>query len=164
MEDGDSVSFKIVAKDRFPDRKPTISNELKLQIVGSEKHAQIMTERLENLMGEVAGIARDQETLQSQTENQSEKLIIQRNPVLNQEETKQLKMLLDQQISISDRLSSASGRGLKLLTRASKNPLFEASRLQAFGNAFKAMNEIAENQLHDAQQEMLLEDNSYRDR
>ena len=44
-----------------------------------------MTERLENLMGEVAGIARDQETLQSQTENQSEKLIIQRNPVLNQE-------------------------------------------------------------------------------
>ncbi|MEC8013424.1 MAG: hypothetical protein VX153_04265 [Verrucomicrobiota bacterium] len=163
LEDGDSVSFKIVAKDRFPERKPTISNELKLQIVGSEKHAQIMTERLENLMGEVAGIARDQETLQSQTENQSEKLIIQRNPVLNQEEAKQLKMLLDQQISISDRLSSASGRGLKLLARASKNPLFEASRLQAFGNAFKAMNEIAENQLHDAQQEMLLEDNSYRD-
>ena len=156
LEDGDQVSFTILVKDRFPNRKYTRSKPLKLVILGSEKHAQRITEKMEDLMDQVAGIARDQETLQSETTKQAKDLEIFNEPELNPEEKDYLSFLTDKQRQIGDRLSTLAQRGLALLDKASSNPIFDASNLKDFGHSFGTMKEISTRQMEESRKEIQL--------
>ena len=156
LEDGDQVSFTILVKDRFPNRISTKSKPLKLIILGSEKHAQRITEKMEDLMDQVAGIARDQETLQSETSKQSEDLEVFNDPELNPEEREDLGFLSEKQRQIGDRLSTLAQKGLALLDKASSNPIFDASNLKDFGHSFGTMKEIATGQMEDSRKEIQL--------
>ena len=163
LEDGDQVSFTILVKDRFPNRISTRSNPLKLIILGSEKHAQRITEKLEDLMDQVTDIARDQETLQSETWKQAQDLKIFNDPELNPEEREDLGFLSEKQRQIGDRLSSLAQRGLALLDKASSNPIFEASNLKDFGHSFGSMKEIAGGEMEESKKEIQLAENLIRE-
>lgn len=163
LEDGDQVSFTILVKDRFPNRILTRSKPLKLIILGSEKHAQKITEKMEDLMDQVADIARDQETLLSETRKQSKDLEIFNEPELNPEEREDLGFLSEKQRQISDRLSTLAQKGLALLDNASNNPIFDASNLKDFGHSFGTMKEIATGQMEDSGKEIQLAQNLIRE-
>ena len=163
LEDGDQVSFTILVKDRFPNRILTRSKPLKLIILGSEKHAQRITEKMEDLMDQVADIARDQETLLSETRKQSKDLEIFNEPELNPEEREDLGFLSEKQRQISDRLSTLAQKGLALLDNASNNPIFDASNLKDFGHSFGTMKEIATGQMEDSGKEIQLAQNLIRE-
>jgi hypothetical protein len=163
LEDGDQVSFTILVKDRFPNRILTRSKPLKLIILGSEKHAQRITEKMEDLMDQVADIARDQETLLSETRKQSKDLEIFNDPELNPEEREDLGILSEKQRQISDRLSTLAQKGLALLDNASNNPIFDASNLKDFGHSFGTMKEIATGQMEDSGKEIQLAQNLIRE-
>jgi hypothetical protein len=163
LEDGDQVSFTILVKDRFPNRILTRSKPLKLIILGSEKHAQRITEKMEDLMDQVADIARDQETLLSETRKQSKDLEIFNEPELNPEEREDLGFLSEKQRQISDRLSTLAQKGLALLNNASNNPIFDASNLKDFGHSFGTMKEIATGQMEDSGKEIQLAQNLIRE-
>lgn len=163
LEDGDQVSFTILVKDRFPNRILTRSKPLKLIILGSEKHAQRITEKMEDLMDQVADIARDQETLLSETRKQSKDLEIFNDPELNPEEREDLGFLSEKQRQISDRLSTLAQKGLALLDNASNNPIFDASNLKDFGHSFGTMKEIATGQMEDSGKEIQLAQNLIRE-
>lgn len=163
LEDGDQVSFTILVKDRFPNRILTRSKPLKLIILGSEKHAQKITEKMEDLMDQVADIARDQETLLSETRKQSKDLEIFNDPELNPEEREDLGFLSEKQRQISDRLSTLAQKGLALLDNASNNPIFDASNLKDFGHSFGTMKEIATGQMEDSGKEIQLAQNLIRE-
>ena len=163
LEDGDQVSFTILVKDRFPNRILTRSKPLKLIILGSEKHAQRITEKMEDLMDQVADIARDQETLLSETRKQSKDLEIFNEPELNPEEREDLGFLSEKQRQISDRLSTLAQKGLALLDNASNNPIFDASNLKDFGHSFGTMKEIATEQMEDSGKEIQLAQNLIRE-
>ncbi len=163
LEDGDQVSFTILVKDRFPNRILTRSKPLKLIILGSEKHAQRITEKMEDLMDQVADIARDQETLLSETRKQSKDLEIFNDPELNPEEREDLGFLSEKQRQISDRLSTLAQKGLALIDNASNNPIFDASNLKDFGHSFGTMKEIATGQMEDSGKEIQLAQNLIRE-
>ena len=163
LEDGDQVSFTILVKDRFPNRILTRSKPLKLIILGSEKHAQRITEKMEDLMDQVADIAREQETLLSETRKQSKDLEIFNEPELNPEEREDLGFLSEKQRQISDRLSTLAQKGLALLDNASNNPIFDASNLKDFGHSFGTMKEIATGQMEDSGKEIQLAQNLIRE-
>ena len=118
---------------------------------------------MEDLMDQVADIARDQETLQIETTNQKKSLEMFTDPELNPEEREDLSFLSDKQKQIGDRLSTLAQRGLALLEKASTNPIFETSNLKDFGHSFGSMQEIATGEMEESKNEIQLAENLIRE-
>ena len=59
--------FIASAKHNFPAREPTRSKPLKMQIVGPEKHAEMIRSQIDGVISEISEIARNQEAIQFET-------------------------------------------------------------------------------------------------
>lgn len=162
LEDGDVVELALRANDRFPNRIPTKSEKLTFRIIGSGKHAQMITSQLEALIASVSEVARDQETLQSQTIDRREDLKKSDARFVSAHQRTTLKQLSEKQKGSSSKLSLHARNGLELLERAMLNPVFEASKLQNFGSAFDAIEGIAETELLKSEESMVAAVDSHR--
>lgn len=147
LQDGDLVQFTVIVKDNFPHREPVTATTSKFKIIGSAKHAQMIKSEMTALVTRLTGIARDQETLESQTSLKEIALEAIDSIALNTKEQSDINFLHNQQTQLSSTLSKSSSMGLSLLKKASINPVFEASELRDFGNVFRNMQEISDQEM-----------------
>jgi hypothetical protein len=93
FEDGDEVTFVASALDDYPGREPTLSTPLKYQIIGPEKHAEMIRSRMNSVIAEISEIARNQEGIQFETLSTEEKTRKRAEQQLNQKETAEINNL-----------------------------------------------------------------------
>ena len=67
LQDGDIAEFSAQALDRMPGRELSSSRTVRFFVVGPEKHAQLIRERMEAIISRTSEIAREQESLLMET-------------------------------------------------------------------------------------------------
>ena len=142
LEDGDEVEFTAMALDRYPERKILLSSPLSFLIVGKEKHAQFIKNRMEVIFDEISEIARIQEDLILQNLFLQEQ-ITTIDSFEENELTKKFSSLSIEEKKIADELHLVAGKTAEILREASRNDLLETLELGKLGNMVSEMNHIA---------------------
>jgi len=143
LKSGDQVSFTLAVSDRFPERKASQSTTIKIPIIGSQEHAQLITGKMEELLGQLAEISREQESLQSKTIQYQSRLVPSANKQQSIPDSSLVSTLANKQGWITEELSSSAQAGLKLIESATKNPIFDSSTLQGFSDSVNQMDGIS---------------------
>ena len=153
LQDGDVAEFTALASDRMPDREPVQSRTVRFFIVGPEKHAEIIRDRMEAIMSRTSEIAREQESLLMETIELQEEVEASEESIDSKTERK-LSKLADMQRANSRDLKANAEEGMEVLEEAARNPLFDQDALKDFGETLEKMESVASNQLGPASSKM----------
>ena len=153
LQDGDVAEFTALASDRMPDREPVQSRTVRFFIVGPEKHAEIIRDRMEAIMSRTSEIAREQESLLMETIELQEEVEASEESIDSKTERK-LSNLADMQRANSRDLKANAEEGMEVLEEAARNPLFDQDALKDFGETLEKMESVASNQMSPASSKM----------
>ena len=154
LEDGDTVTFIASAEDNFPSRKPTLSKPLKLQIVGPEKHAEMIRAQIDGVISEISEIARSQEAVQFETLSAEERLRKSSEQQLNSKETVEINHLKDDQNDLAKRLNTSARNGSEILNEAAKNPFFDSEILKEFASSLNEIKETSSGPMRESENKL----------
>ena len=143
LKSGDQATFTLAVSDRFPQRKASQSTTIQIPIIGSQEHAQFITRKMEELLGQLAEISREQESLQSKTIQHQSQLLQSPKKEQSIPASSSVSTLAEKQEWITQELSSSTQAGLKLIESATQNPIFDSSTLQGFSDSVKEMDGIS---------------------
>ena len=143
MKDGDEVIFIASAKDNFPEREPTLSKPLKMQIIGPEKHAEMIRSQIDSVISEISEIARSQEGVQFETLSAEERIRKSSDQKLDSKQTGEISNLEKDQNDLAKRLNATARNGSNILNEAAKNSLFDPELLQEFATSLREIRETS---------------------
>ena len=154
MEDGDEVIFIASAKDNFPAREPTRSKPLKMQIVGPEKHAEMIRSQIDGVISEISEIARNQEAIQFETLSVEERVRKSSDQQLGSKQTGEISSLGNDQNDLAKRLNATARNGSNILDEAAKNPLFDPELLQEFASSLREIKETSSGTMSESERKL----------
>ena len=154
MEDGDEVIFIASTKDNFPVRDATLSKALKMQIIGPEKHADIIRSQIDNIISEISEIARNQEAVQFETLSVEELVRKSSQKELDSKQTKEISNLKNDQNELAIGLNTTAKNGSNILNEASKNSLFDPELLHAFALSIGEIRETSSGSMSESEKQL----------
>ena len=154
LEDGDVVTLIASAVDYFPLRQPTLSKPLKLQIIGPEKHAEMIRNRIDGVIAEIAEIARNQEAVQFETLSAEENVRKSTEQQLNSKESVEINNLKNDQSDLAKRLNSSARNGSDIINEASKNPIFDPETLKDFASSLSEIKETSSGSMRESENKL----------
>ena len=119
------------ALDRMPGRELSSSRTVRFFVVGPEKHAQLIRERMEAIISRTSEIAREQESLLMET-IEIEEMVEDSEESLDPKTEQKLSKLADMQRANSRNLRNNAEEGMKVLEEAARNPVFDQEALEDF--------------------------------
>ena len=149
LQDGDVAEFTAQALDRFPEREPTNSRTVRFFVVGPEKHAEIVRDRMEAIMARTSEIAREQESLLMETIALEEEVEASEESIDSKTERK-LSKLADMQRTNARNLKANAEKGMDVLEEAARNPTFDQEAIKDFGETLEKMKDVASSKMKPA--------------
>lgn len=149
LQDGDVAEFTAQALDRFPEREPTNSRTVRFIVVGPEKHAEIIRDRMEAIMARTSEIAREQESLLMETIALEEEVEASEESIDSKTERK-LSKLADMQRTNARNLKANAEKGMDVLEEAARNPTFDQEAIKDFGETLQKMKDVASGKMKPA--------------
>ena len=149
LQDGDVAEFTAQALDRLPKREPTTSRTVRFFIVGPEKHAEIIRDRMEAIMARTSEIAREQESLLMETIALEEEVEASEKSIDSKTERK-LSKLADMQRTNARNLKANAEEGIDVLEEAARNPTFDQEAIKDFGETLEKMKDVASSKMNPA--------------
>ena len=154
MKDGDEVIFIASAKDNFPEREPTLSKPLKMQIIGPEKHAEMIRSQIDSVISEISEIARSQEGVQFETLSAEERIRKSSDQKLDSKQTGEISNLEKDQNDLAKRLNATARNGSNILNEAAKNSLFDPELLQEFATSLREIRETSSGTMSESEKKL----------
>lgn len=134
------IEVRAWAEDYLPDRKPSISASFILHVLNKTDHALWLTEQ----MGKWLGIARESYEREQQLHQTNREL---RNLTAAELDRPENRHRVMQQAASenanADRLAALTQSGKQLVEQATKNPEFDAKRLESWATMLKSLKDIA---------------------
>ena len=153
LQDGDIAEFSAEAIDRMPDRDLSSSRTVRFFVVGPEKHAQLIRERMEAIIALTSEIAREQESLLMET-IEIEEMVEGREESLDPKTEQKLSKLADMQRANARNLRNNAEEGMKVLEEAARNPVFGREGLEDFTETLERMKDVASSKMNLASSKM----------
>ena len=154
LEDGDEVSFVASAIDDYPEREPTLSTPLKFQIIGPEKHAEMIRSQIDGVISEISEIARNQEGIQFETLSSEEKVRKSTEQQLSPKETADINNLKTDQNDLAKRLNASARNGSEIINEAAKNPFFVPKTLTEFASSLSEIKKTSTGSMRDSENKL----------
>lgn len=155
LQDGDIAEFSAEAIDRMPDRGLSSSRTVRFFVVGPEKHAQVIRERMEAIISLTSEIAREQESLLIET-IEIEEMIEGNEESLDPKTEQKLSKLADMQRANARNLRNNAEEGMRVLEEAARNPVFDREGLEDFTQTLERMKDVASSKMNLASSKMNL--------
>ena len=137
----------------MPDRDLSSSRTVRFFVVGPEKHAQLIRERMEAIIALTSEIAREQESLLMET-IEIEEMIEGREESIDPKTEQKLSKLADMQRANARNLRNNAEEGMKVLDEAARNPVFDREGLEDFTETFERMKDVASSKMNLASTKM----------
>jgi hypothetical protein len=153
LQDGDVAEFTAQALDRLPGREPTSSRTVRFFVVGPEKHAEIIRDRMEAIMARTSEIAREQESLLMETIALEEE-VEQSEESIDSKTERKLSKLADMQRTNARNLKANAEAGMDVLEEATRNPIFDQEAIKDFGETLEKMKDVASSKMNPASSKM----------
>jgi len=151
LEDGDIVTFVASVMDNYPEREPTLSKPLKLIIIGSEKHAEMIRAQIDGVIAEIAEIARNQEAVQFETLSAEENVRKSTDQPLNSKQSSEINNLKKDQNDLAKRLNLSTRNGSDIINEAAKNPFFATETLQEFASSLSELKKTSSGSMRESE-------------
>lgn len=140
-----SVDMVAFASDFFPERERSESSIRRINILGNERHAELVRQNLESVLARVEEITRKQEQVMAKTEALRENETL---PPKAAEE--QIAKLAAEQAQSVKQMNQLSREGMQTLREALKNPVFTPQALQDWSKTLQQMQALSQGKMSEA--------------
>ncbi|HVY69598.1 MAG TPA: hypothetical protein VHH73_06690, partial [Verrucomicrobiae bacterium] len=152
-----TVEIHAYATDFFPGREPSETVAYRVQVVGNERHAELVRQKLETLLAQLEEVTRQEDKLAAATR---EALTLPKEKFTGQEAADRAAKLTQDQFQTARQMEQLAEEGLKTLQEAARNPTFKDEKLREWAKNMQEMQNIgsqkmkqAANSLKSAQQQ-----------
>ena len=149
LKGGDVAILTATAVDRAPDREPSVSREIILNVVGPEEHAEAVRRRMEEILAQVSEIAREEEAIMLENVRLSDEAF---DELDERQSDKALENLAESQRDNARDLRETAEEGAETLREALRNPLFNENTLKEWSETLRKMEEVASSEMAKAAQ------------
>lgn len=154
-----TIEVRGFATDFLPGREASETPVYRIQVMGNEKHAEMVRQKLESLLVALEEITRQEDKLVNDTKN------LQENTKLSPEESeKKLGEMKDQQNQNASNLKELAEEGTKTLREAVRNPTFKEDLLTDWAKNLQEMQKVANKEMKEASKSLQKAESSPKQR
>ncbi|MEO7297137.1 MAG: hypothetical protein ABI042_01025 [Verrucomicrobiota bacterium] len=137
-----SVELIAFARDYFPERERAETAVHRIHVLGKEKHAEFVRQKLESLLARVEEVARLEEKVLANTSelHDNEKLS-------DQQKSERAGKVSEEQDRNAKNLNELAKEGMKALQEGLKNPVFTEQALQEWAKNLQEMQNLAQKEM-----------------
>ena len=146
-----TVELAVWATDHMPGRKPARTQPIQLHILGTEDHAEMVRQKLEEVLQNLEEVSRAEENI---TEDTRELAKADDDTLAKRKTNEKIKNTADDQRDNAEELKDLAKEGAKALMEAMRNPAFDEQTLRDWAQNLKSMNELADQQMKQAQSKL----------
>ncbi|MEO6184267.1 MAG: hypothetical protein ABIP71_14405, partial [Verrucomicrobiota bacterium] len=140
-----SVEIQAVARDYLPARERAESSVHRIHILGKEKHAELIRQKLESLLARVEEVTRLEEKVMANTTDVSEN-----DKLTDQQKSERIGKANEDQERNAKNLEQLANEGMKTLQEALKNPVFTEQTLQEWAKNLQQMEKLSQKEMKSA--------------
>lgn len=134
-----SLDLLAYAHDFLPGRDPSVSTRYRVHVLGAERHAEMVRQRLEALLSRLEEVTRAEERVSEGTKSLQESI-----EKLSQEAAAaKASELAEEQKLAADLLDQIAQEGLRTLREATRNPALDNQTLRQWANHLQSMKEVS---------------------
>ncbi len=146
-----TVELAIWATDHLPGRKPSRTMPYRLHILGTEDHAEIVRQKLEDILENLEEVSRAEEDIAEDTRELSKS---DDDTLAKRKTNEKIEQTANEQRDNAEELKKLAKEGAKALMEAMRNPAFDEQTLRDWAQNMQKMNELADQQMKQAQSKL----------
>src|SRR5262249_55085321 len=124
---GTTIELRAWATDYYPGREAASSPPYRISVIGTEKHAEMIRQRLESLMNRLEEVTRAEEKIANETRDLKD---LSKDKLAKEETTQQLESAKEEQTQAAVNLEQIAKEGLRTLREALRNPTLSPDMLR----------------------------------
>ena len=140
-----TVEIVAFANDFFPDRERAESTVHRIHVLGKEKHAELVRQKLESLLARVEEVMRLEEKVMANTS-----ALAENEKLTEAEKGERIGKVNEDQERNAKNLEELAKEGMNALQEALKNPVFTEQALQEWAKNLEQMMKLSQNQMKEA--------------
>ena len=146
-----TVELAVWATDHLPGRKPSRTMPYRLHILGTEDHAEMVRQKLESILENLEEVSRTEEDIAEDTRELADS---DNDTLAKRKTTEKIEKTADEQRGNAEELKDLAQEGAKALMEAMRNPAFDEQTLRDWAQNLQKMNELADQQMKQAQSKL----------
>ena len=146
-----TVELAAWATDHLPGRKPSRTMSYRLHILGIEDHAEMVRQKLEEILENLEEVSRAEEDIAEDTRELAK---ADDDTLAKRKTNEKIEQTAEDQRENAQDLKDLAKEGAKALMEAMRNPAFDEQTLRDWAQNMQKMNELADQQMKQAQSKL----------
>jgi len=146
-----TVELAAWATDHLPGRKPSRTMPYRLHILGIEDHAEMVRQKLEEILENLEEVSRAEEDIAEDTRELAK---ADDDTLAKRKTNEKIEQTAEDQRENAQDLKDLAKEGAKALMEAMRNPAFDVQTLRDWAQNMQKMNELADQQMKQAQSKL----------
>ena len=146
-----TIELAVWATDHLPDRKPSRTMPYRLHILGIEDHAEMVRQKLEEILENLEEVSRAEEDIAEDTRELSES---DDDTLAKRKTNEKIEKTAEEQRENAQDLKDLAKEGANALMEAMRNPAFDEQTLRDWAQNMQKMSELADQQMKQAQSKL----------
>ena len=146
-----TIELAVWATDHLPGRKPSRTMPYRLHILGIEDHAEMVRQKLEEILENLEEVSRAEEDIAEDTRELSKS---DDDTLAKRKTNEKIEKTAEEQRENAQDLKDLAKEGAKALMEAMRNPAFDEQTLRDWAQNMQKMNELADQQMKQAQSKL----------
>jgi hypothetical protein len=146
-----AVELRAYAKDFFPNRELAYSPIYRIQVLGNERHAEMVRQKLESLLARLEEVTRLEEKVAANTRELKE---LSKEKLSTEEARERAGQIKDEQTQNAAQLEQLAKEGTKTLREAFRNPTMPEKTLREWAKNAQEMQELSESKMQESAQSL----------
>ncbi|MEK7684445.1 MAG: hypothetical protein AAB466_03370 [Verrucomicrobiota bacterium] len=140
-----TIELRAQATDFYPGREPAQSSVYRIHVLGNEKHADLIRQRLESLLVRLEEVTRLEEKIAAATGELKDQ-----DKLAEAEATERIGEVKEDQSQNARSLDEVAREGMKTLREALRNPIFTEQALRDWAKQLQEMEQLAQGEMQQA--------------
>ncbi|MBC8245767.1 MAG: hypothetical protein H8E20_15425 [Verrucomicrobia bacterium] len=146
-----TVELAVWATDHLPGREPSRTMPYRLHILGTEDHAEMVRQKLEDILENLEEVSRTEEDIAEETRELAK---ADDDTLAKRKTNEKIEQTADEQRDNAEALKDLAEEGAKALMEAMRNPAFDEQTLRDWAQNLQQMNELADQQMKQAESKL----------
>ena len=146
-----TVELAVWATDHLPGREPSRTMPYRLHILGTEDHAEMVRQKLEDILENLEEVSRTEEDIAEETRELAK---ADDDTLAKRKTDEKIEQTADEQRDNAEALKDLAEEGAKALMEAMRNPAFDEQTLRDWAQNLQQMNELADQQMKQAESKL----------
>ncbi len=144
-----AIELRAYAKDSFPGREPSLTPLYRISVLGNERHAELVRQKLESLLARLEEVTRLEEKVAESTRELKE---LTKEDMATEKARERVGQAKEEQNQTAAQLEELAKEGAKTLREAFRNPTMPEKTLRDWAKNIQEMQELSQQKMQEAAQ------------